>query len=185
MDIELLREWKAREVIAKLFTDGLAEFKRQTLQLEERLLEQLAEDGTDSVRTDGPSAEQIAAAVAELNSKSTGADWGPLFHGGTWAEQYAAGLPRFTAYIARQFYGVIAQREGVEGREAYRTPELIERFKSHPEWQHLVGENVNHQTLGSWIREQIPAGGLAPVIPEELQDVLGYSQKVELRSRKA
>jgi len=65
-----------------------------------------------------------------------------------------------------------------------KTPELCSAMKAIGMGA-LVKETVNHQTLGSWARDQERDKDDLPILPPELAGIVSVFEKISVRVRKA
>lgn len=171
MQKEKLIEWRSREAVAKAAEAATKAYKLRTLEIEAELMDSFADEGVHSIKVDSPSAEALAKAGKEYESAFTA----------RLREMPTALGAMQTIFLWSQWYGVACKNEAGETD----TTRFVSAMRDAG-YGDLVTESINYHTLGAWLREQIPDGELAPVLPGNLpEDILTTAQKFELRARKA
>lgn len=171
-----LIEWRAREAVAKAAEAAIKSYKQMTLELEQQLLEAFADEGIHSIKIDSPPAMVLDSEAARF---AVG------FDNAMQQQELALGAKQ-TIFLWAQWFGVACRKLDADGNETSEVDQ--ERFIAGMKaagYGDLVSESINYNTLGAWVREQIPEGELTPVMPEPVADLLTAAQKFELRARKA
>ena len=171
-----LLEWRAREAAAKAAEQAIKIYKAETAHIEGDLMEAFADEGVHSIKIDSPSGADMHQAWQYLHAQMLA----------SMSEAADALGKQQTIFLWSQWYGVACRKVDDQGQETDEadTERFIAGMKAAG-FGDLVSESINYNVLGAWIREQIPAKELAPVLPESVADILSTAQKYELRARKS